>query len=52
MSQAEGDRKRAKQARGPVAYMIRNGVAANLLMAFILVAGVFSYTRLVQETFP
>ncbi|MBC7168283.1 efflux RND transporter permease subunit [Phenylobacterium sp.] len=52
MSQAEGDRKRAKQARGPVAYMIRDGVAANLLMAFILVAGVFSYTRLVQETFP
>ncbi len=32
--------------------MARNGVAANLLMAFILLAGFFSLTTLVQEVFP
>ncbi|MDX1530726.1 MAG: efflux RND transporter permease subunit, partial [Rhodothermales bacterium] len=37
---------------GPVAYMARNGVAANLLMAFLLVGGLFAYTRIVQEVFP
>ena len=40
------------EARGPIAYMARNGVAANLLMFFILAAGFFSMTRLVQEVFP
>ena len=32
--------------------MARNGVAANLLMAFILVAGLFALRGLVQEVFP
>ena len=39
-------------ARGPVAYMAKNGVAANLLMFFILAAGVVSVGQLVQEVFP
>ena len=38
--------------RGPIAYMAENGVAANLLMCFILVGGVVSLTGLVQEAFP
>ena len=39
-------------ATGAVAYMARNGVAANLLMFFIVVIGVFSIGSLVQEVFP
>ncbi len=37
---------------GPIAYMARNGVAANLLMVFILAAGAFSMNQIVQEVFP
>jgi len=42
----------APEARGPIAYMARNGVAANLLMFFILAAGLVSIGGLVQEAFP
>ena len=42
----------SREARGPIAYMARNGVAANLLMFFILAAGFFSLGGLVQEVFP
>ena len=34
---------------GPIGYMVRNGVAANLLMLFMLAAGLLSSGRLVQE---
>ncbi len=44
--------RRADAATGPIAYMARNGVAANLLLVFLVVAGVFSAGRLVQEVFP
>lgn len=37
---------------GVVAYMARNGVAANLLMVFILAAGLASLPGLVQEMYP
>ena len=40
------------EAGGPIAYMVRNGVAANLLMFFILAAGFFSMGGLVQEVLP
>ena len=40
------------EARGPIAYMARNGVAANLLMFFILAAGFFSLGDVVQEVMP
>ena len=46
------DDLRPREKRGPVAYMARNGVAANLLMFFILVAGFFALRSLVQEVFP
>ena len=39
-------------SRGPIAYMARNGVAANLLMLFIIIAGLFALRGLVQEVFP
>ncbi len=37
---------------GPIAYMANNGVASNLLMVFLLAAGLLSLGRLVQEVFP
>ena len=46
------DGLRPREKRGPIGYMARNGVAANLLMFFILIAGFFALTTLVQEVFP
>jgi multidrug efflux pump subunit AcrB len=37
---------------GPIEYMARNGVAANLLMVFLVAAGLISMTTIVQEVFP
>ena len=37
---------------GPVAFMARNRVAANLLMVFLVAAGLFSVRGIVQEVFP
>ncbi len=37
---------------GPIAYMARNGVAANLLMVGILAAGLVSVTGIQQEAWP
>ena len=36
---------------GPVAYMAKHKVAANLLMIFVIVAGFVSLGALVQEVF-
>ncbi len=49
MSRDDGS---ARELRGPIAYMARNGVAANLLMFFIVAAGFVSLNGLVQEAFP
>lgn len=43
--------ERARDRSGIIAFMARNGVAANLLMLFMLVAGFISYSRIVQEVF-
>jgi len=43
---------RARDRKGIVAFMARNGVASNLLMALLIVAGVLSFNRIVQEVFP
>ena len=43
--------KEIMEQRGVVAFMARNGVAANLLMIFLLVAGIASYRTIVQEVF-
>lgn len=40
------------KSRGPVAWMAQNGVASNLLMIFLLVAGLVSLSSIVQEVFP
>lgn len=37
---------------GPIGYMVRNGVAANLLMALIAAMGILGLTGVVQEAFP
>ena len=50
MSQDDG--RGLREPGGPIAYMAQNGVAANLLMFFILLAGFFALTTLVQEVFP
>ena len=42
----------AQESRGAIAYMARNGVAANLLMFFIVAGGLVSMDGLVQEAFP
>jgi len=43
--------ERARDRSGVIGFMARNGVAANLLMLFMLVAGFVSYSRIVQEVF-
>lgn len=43
---------RARKRTGVIAFMAKNGVAANLLMMFMLVAGYFSFNTIVQEVFP
>ena len=42
---------RARDRKGPIAFMARNGVASNLLMLLMFVAGYFSFTTIVQEVF-
>lgn len=41
-----------KRHRGPIAWMARNRVAANLLMAFFLVGGLLFASQVKQEVFP
>jgi multidrug efflux pump subunit AcrB len=38
--------------KGPIAWMIHNRVAANLLMVFFLAGGLFTFTKIRQEVFP
>lgn len=40
------------RARGPIAWMAGNSVAANLLMLFLLVGGLIVGSRVKQEVFP
>jgi len=53
-----GDRIRPERGsptpvpRGPIAWMARNSVAANLLMLFFLVGGIVVFRNIVQEIFP
>lgn len=44
--------KAVMEQTGFVAFMARNGVAANLLMVFFLIAGIASFGTIVQEVFP
>ena len=39
-------------AKGPIAWMAQNGVASNLLMAVIMLAGVLGLLQVKQEVFP
>jgi multidrug efflux pump subunit AcrB len=41
-----------KQAKGPIAWMVKNPVAANLLMLLCLVGGFATFTQVQQEVFP
>ncbi|NCN85394.1 MAG: efflux RND transporter permease subunit [Sphingomonadales bacterium] len=50
-AQPEQPSKEVMEQRGIVAFMARNGVAANLLMIFLIVAGIMSYRTIVQEVF-
>lgn len=42
----------ARAARGPIAWMARNSIAANLAMFILLVGGGLLATRVTQEVFP
>tara|TARA_R110000824_G_scaffold104360_11_gene247721 strand:+ start:6436 stop:9672 length:3237 start_codon:yes stop_codon:yes gene_type:complete len=50
-SPPEQPSKEIMEQSGVVAFMARNGVAANLLMIFLIVAGIMSYRTIVQEVF-
>lgn len=43
---------RARDRGGALAFMARNGVAANIIMIFMIIAGLISYSRISQEVFP
>jgi multidrug efflux pump subunit AcrB len=42
----------ARDRKGMIAFMARNGVASNLLMIAMFVAGIIAFGRIVQEVFP
>ncbi len=42
----------AKQARGPLAWMVNNGVAANLIMGLMIIGGLLMLPTIKQEVFP
>ncbi|MEO0463446.1 MAG: efflux RND transporter permease subunit [Pseudomonadota bacterium] len=44
--------ERARDRTGVIAFMARNGVASNLLMIAMFVAGLVSFSTIVQEVFP
>ena len=48
------DRRAADQptATGPIAFMVQNRLAANILMLFLVLAGLAAATNLVQEVLP
>ena len=43
--------ERARDRTGVIAYMARNGVAANMIMIAMIIAGVFSFASIKQEVF-
>jgi len=43
---------RARDRKGAIAFMARNGVAANLLMFAMVIAGIIAFGKIVQEVFP
>ncbi|MEM7690168.1 MAG: efflux RND transporter permease subunit [Pseudomonadota bacterium] len=43
---------RARDRTGMIAFMARNGVASNLLMLAMFIAGIVAFGRIVQEVFP
>ena len=46
------DETQPNRLRGPVAFMARNGIAANVLMLFLVLAGLAAARGLVQEVLP
>ncbi|MBV1916764.1 MAG: efflux RND transporter permease subunit [Sphingomonadaceae bacterium] len=44
--------ERARDRKGIIAFMARNGVAANLLLMSMVIAGYFAFTTISQEVFP
>lgn len=52
MSQFSESSKQQEPLTGIIVWFTRNSVAANLLMMFILVAGIFSYQSINKKMFP
>ncbi|HEX9618646.1 MAG TPA: efflux RND transporter permease subunit, partial [Polyangiaceae bacterium] len=47
-----GFESEAAEQRGPLAWMAGNSVAANLLMALLVIGGLFTLPNIKQEVFP
>ncbi len=47
-----GDERSDREQRGPIVWMARNSVAANVLMLFLLIAGLIAAGNLTQEVLP
>jgi|GEM_PF-6982786 len=43
---------RSQKSSGPIKWMARHPVSANLLMLVLLLGGLFAATRIKQEVFP
>ena len=41
-----------KELKGPIAWMVKNSIAANFLMILLLVGGIWSALRMQKEVFP
>tara|TARA_B100000609_G_scaffold199259_1_gene201537 strand:- start:2514 stop:5615 length:3102 start_codon:yes stop_codon:yes gene_type:complete len=44
--------QQSERPKGPIAWMVYNGVTPNLLMVFLLLGGLFMAGRIKQEVFP
>ena len=52
MNQPAGEEESTPSLRGPIAWMTRNAIAANLLMLLLLGGGVWSAFTIQKEVFP
>ena len=48
----DGDQPTEQERRGPLAWMARNAVAANILMVFLVIGGLFQMCKVKKEVFP
>ena len=52
MAPSDTERKSRELHRGPIAYMARNSIAANLLMIILIAGGIWMAGNMQKEVFP